>query len=281
MNKVPGKINHLKISELSRLTGVPVSTLRLWGEHGLLVPEFTSKGYRLYSEHHIREATDIKRLRAIQGLSLAAIRASMLEKADHEDTTRIIATASPLLEDENSLGDRLRQLRLDAKLTIKDVAERTGVKKSRLASMERTSLGMKIPEIQMLAKFYGVTLTTLMAEKLEADHREVVTKAGAGEILPTLGKGLRIEQLGTGRDMMDCQRWFIEPGVSSHGSYSHEGEELILVLIGEFEITIEETRVHRLSQGDSIYFNSNWKHSWKNPGRTTAVLMWVNTPPTF
>jgi mannose-6-phosphate isomerase-like protein (cupin superfamily) len=98
---------------------------------------------------------------------------------------------------------------------------------------------------------------------------------------PTLGSGLRIEQLATGRDMMDCQRWYIEPGVGSHGAYEHDGEEFIYVLLGRFQIAIEGRDMVTLNQGESIYFRSNLRHSWQNPGQTTTVVLWVNTPPTF
>lgn len=269
----------LKISDLSRLTGVPVSTLRVWGEYGLLSPEFTPKGYRIYNESHVKQASDIKRLRTIQGLSLTAIKAALLDS----DTAETVAAGEPPpdVRSDNSIGGRLRSLRRSGRLTIREVAQKTGINPTVLASIERTSLGVQIPEVKALADFYGVTVTSLMSESLTDQNSETITRSKGGRILPTLGKGLRIEQLATGRDMMDCQRWFIEPGINSHGAYNHEGEEFVYVLLGEFEITIEETRVHRLRQGESVYFKSNWKHSWYNPGQTITVLLWVNTPPSF
>lgn len=273
----------LKISDLSRLTGVPVSTLRVWGERGLLTPRVTPAGYRIYTQDHVKQVADIKRLRTLQGLSIAAIKAALPNADIYSDQ----ATGEPpserksLSATSNSVGDKLRSLRQSRKLTIREVANQTGIPQSVLASIERTSLGVQIPEAKTLASFYGVTITSLMATSLTEDNKEVISASDGGQVLPTLGKGLRIEQLATGRDMMDCQRWFIEPGVNSHGGYSHDGEEFVYVLLGEFRITIEDTRVHHLRQGDSIYFKSNWKHAWSNPGQTTTVLIWVNTPPSF
>lgn len=275
----------LKISDVSRLSGVPVSTLRVWGERGLLNPAISPSGYRIYNEDHIRRALDIKRLRTIQGLSITAIKAALnqaVEPVFVEPTGREPPTdaqaADPI---SGAIGGKLRALRRASNLTIREVAERVGISASALASIERTSLGVRIPEAKALADFYGVTLTSLMADPLSEFNKEVTTTSGGGQILPTLGKGLRIEQLATGREMMDCQRWFIEPGVDSHGAYSHDGEEFVYVLLGEFEITIETQRAHHLRQGESIYFKSNWKHSWRNPGNTICVLLWVNTPPSF
>lgn len=272
----------LKISDLSRLTGVPVSTLRVWGERGLLTPRVTPAGYRIYTQDHVKQVADIKRLRTLQGLSIAAIKAALPNGDTYSDQSiEETQTEKRQYSTTNSVGDKLRSLRQSRKLTIREVANQTGIAQSVLASIERTSLGVQIPEAKTLASFYGVTITSLMATPLTEDNKEVISASEGGQVLPTLGKGLRIEQLATGRDMMDCQRWFIEPGVNSHGGYSHDGEEFVYVLFGEFRITIEETRVHQLRQGDSIYFKSNWKHAWSNPGQTTTVLIWVNTPPSF
>jgi transcriptional regulator with XRE-family HTH domain len=273
--------NNLKISDVSRLTGVPVSTLRVWGERGLLNPQITPKGYRIYNENHVKQVTDIKRMRTLQGLSITAIKTALPDAALSVAVNGRADVAAKTGLAANPVGKRLRALRRSSNYTIREVADKTGVDPSVLASIERTSLGVQIPEAKALAAFYGVTLTSLMATELSEANSEVLTKSEGGQILPTLGKGLRIEQLATGRDMMDCQRWFIEPGVNSHGAYSHDGEEFVYVLLGEFELTIEGTRHHRLRQGDSIYFKSNWKHSWSNPGSTTTVLIWVNTPPSF
>jgi DNA-binding transcriptional MerR regulator/mannose-6-phosphate isomerase-like protein (cupin superfamily) len=269
---VPVAGPQLKISDLSRLTGIPSTTLRFWSDNGLLSPHITAKGYRVFDESHVAQAQNIRRLRALQGLSIAAVKSTL------PDST---AGRKSLTAAGNPVGVRLRRLREQAGLTLRSVSSETGIPPAVLASIERTSLGVRIADAKTLASFFGVTLTTLMAEP-EGNHpTEVVTGPEGGAILPTLGKGLRIEQLAPVRAAMDCQRWNIEPGVSSHGSYAHEGEELIYVLFGQFEIVLEETRTTRLHQGESIYFPSTTRHAWSNPGQTTTVLMWVNTPPTF
>lgn len=54
---------HLRIGEVSRRTGVPVSTLRAWERrYDLLDPERTEGGHRLYRD------TDVERVRAMQSL---------------------------------------------------------------------------------------------------------------------------------------------------------------------------------------------------------------------
>ena len=44
---------------------------------------------------------------------------------------------------------------------------------------------------------------------------------------------------------------------------------------------LDEIECHGLEPGDSFSFESTLGHRWYNPGKTDAVLRWVNTPPTF
>lgn len=268
----------LRISDLSRLTGIPVSTLRFWCDQNLLVPHVTSTGHRMFEERHVQEVQAIQRLRKVQGLSIAAVKSTM---ANIGPPSTIASSQASPANGEGTVGHKLRQFRLNARLTLRELSDATGLSPSVLASIERTSLGVGIAEAKALAKYFGVTLTELMTPESGQTVGEIVTYSQGGPMQPTLGSGLRIEQLATGRGMMDCQRWYIEPGVGSHGAYEHDGEEFIYVLLGRFQIAIEDRDMLTLNQGESIYFRSNLRHSWQNPGQTTAVVLWVNTPPTF
>lgn len=266
----------LRISDLSRLTGIPVSTLRYWCDQNLLTPRVTPTGHRYFEQHHVDEAKNVLRLRKVQGLSITAVKSTVPQQT--------IATAqgkSAPAERPNTVGDHLRSMRLAKKLTLRELSRRTGIEQSVLASIERTSLGVNIAEARQLAHYFGVTLTDLMAEAAAETQKPIVTPASGGPLQPTLGSGLRIEQMASGHGMMDCQRWYIEPGINSHGSYEHEGEEFIYVLFGQLSLTINGSEPYLLGQGESIYFRSKLKHAWSNPGKTTTILLWVNTPPTF
>jgi len=54
--------------------------------------------------------------------------------------------------------------------------------------------------------------------------------------------------------------------------YRHEGEEFVYVLTGEAEITVEGKKT-RLSQKESLRFNSNLDHHLSNPGDKESELL--------
>jgi mannose-6-phosphate isomerase-like protein (cupin superfamily) len=89
-----------------------------------------------------------------------------------------------------------------------------------------------------------------------------------------------MELLAWGNTVMEPHLFRVAPAAESGDSYTHEGEEFLYILRGEFAITLNSEE-YRLKRGDSFYFESATPHRWKNPGRTETLLLWVNTPPTF
>ena len=81
--------------------------------------------------------------------------------------------------------------------------------------------------------------------------------------------------------MLECMLFRVARRAGSDGSYSHAGEEFIYMLRGELEIWLDETERHVLRASDGFWFESNLGHRWFNPSSEEAVLIWVNTPPTF
>lgn len=259
----------LKISDVARLADVSVSTIRVWEAKGLLKPSYSDGGRRLYTTNDVEKALQIKRMRSGRGMPLTDIASTLKNGSNGKSSVDKNATASV-----SDVGPILRKLRTEKRLTLKEVADAVELTPAELASTERTSMGLDVPALKRLATFFGTTLNGIMGAAVPTDGKEIVTR-DRGVILPRLGVGLMVERFGSGADMMDCQRWTIEPGVSSNGSYRHEGEEFIAVLSGTFEITLADERVYVLTQGDTIYFKSGIPHSWRNPGPIKTEMIWI------
>jgi mannose-6-phosphate isomerase-like protein (cupin superfamily) len=80
---------------------------------------------------------------------------------------------------------------------------------------------------------------------------------------------------------MEPHLFRIKSGGSSGEPYTHEGEEFLYILRGEFEIWLNTDEHYRMKPGDSLYFQSTTPHRWRNPGKSESWLLWINTPPTF
>jgi len=277
----PGRF---RIADVANLCGVSASTLRSWEQHGLIKPEYTNTGQRLYSDANLEQIRDIKRLRVVQGLSLTAIRA-MRGRQPNSEQVKDSSPASPpaQLRDAGGIGPRLRVLRKEKGLSLREVAAKTGLAASFISTLERTSLGASATSIRKLVACLDTTVFELSSQvkSLHQGGNSGVVRSEEARVVPMLGPDIQIEQRALRGAMMDCQKWILQPSSESEEAYAHEGEEFIFVLRGSLEINLDVHERHVLNSGDSIYFDSTRIHSWRNSGEEEAEVIWVNTPPSF
>lgn len=262
----------MPIHAAAEALGVNPSTLRLWERSGLLTPRRTPNGHRRYTPQDLNRIRDIKRLRLMQGLNHAAIRSIL--KVDGAAPSGVCQTS-----DDQELGRQLHAIRVRRGLTLREVSRRTGLAISFINSIEHGIGRPSVASLTKLARSYRTTISALSGRRVGSTGK--VIRAGRYRTLPILGKGIKVEQLAEGQWAMECQRFTIRPGAGSEGPYAHKGEEFIHVLAGRVEIILDGREQYRLGPGDSAYFESTSYHAWRNPGSETAVLLWINTPPTF
>jgi transcriptional regulator with XRE-family HTH domain len=209
-------------------------------------------------------------LRRVQGLNAAAIAREL------KDEGLLREGAPSQTPDSSLLGRQLRKLRIQRGESLSTVAESVGVSIGFLSNLERSQSGASIGIMRKLAQYYGLNILDFF-DPLDASGplvRPKDRKALDG------GPGVRMELLAFGKITMEPHLFTVEPGAGSGGSYAHEGEEFLYLIRGRLTITLEGEQ-YDLRQGDSFYFRSRTPHQWSNPGKSTTLMLWVNTPPTF
>ena len=257
----------LRISEVARRVGISSSALRAWEALGLVTPQRTQSRYRLYGESDVRLLRRAIFLRRARGLNPPAI-VHVLKRQG--------VVTSPA---EGTLVPRQRFRRLRAKrgLSLAQVAKATGVSVGFLSALERGQMRSSVATLRRIARFYRTNILSLF--ETAGDNPRLV-RPSERKILETT-PDVRMEWLAWGNTAMEPHLFRVKPGGGSGESYSHEGEEFLHLLRGEFEIWLDKGEHYRLKPGDSLYFESTTPHRWKNPGRKEAWVLWVNTPPTF
>ena len=257
----------LRISEVAARVGISSSALRSWEALGLVAPVRTQSRYRMYREEDVRLLKRAIFLRRARGLNPAAI-VHVLKRQG------VVSTPA---EKADSQGATFRRLRQRKGLSLAQVAKATGVSIGFLSALERGQMRASIATLRRIARFYGTNILSFF--EAAADNSRVV-RADERKVLETT-KGVRMELLAWGDTAMEPHLFRIKPGAGSGESYTHEGEEFLHILRGEFEIWLNADEHHQLKPGDSLYFQSSTPHRWRNPGKTESWLLWINTPPTF
>ena len=265
--KPNGTKPYLKIGDVARVVGVSPSVIRSWESLGLTRPRRTESKYRLYSAEDVKLLKRARFLRRVRGLNAPAI----LQLLKREGMVRPAPDSAG-----GVIGVRLRQLRVRRGLSLARVATAAGISVGFLSAIERSQMSASISTLRRLARFYKTNILEFF-DPTESQSRLV--RPGARKVLEA-GPGVRMELLAWGNTVMEPHLFRIAPEAGSGESYTHEGEEFLLVLRGELQLALDGEDFH-LKSGDSFYFESATPHRWKNPGRSESWVLWVNTPPTF
>ncbi len=257
----------LRISDVARRLRISSSALRAWEALGLVSPQRTASRYRMYTESDVRLLQRALFLRRARGLNPAAV-VHVLKKQG------VVTAPTDALQ---SPGQRFRRLRIKRGLSLAQVARATKVSVGFLSALERGQMRSSVATLQRIARFYKTNILSMFETNGDAPH---LVRPSQRKVLETSAK-VRMELLAWGNTTMEPHLFRIKPGGTSGESYTHEGEEFLHVLRGEFEIWLHDRNHYRLKSGDSLYFESSTPHRWKNPGRSEAWILWVNTPHTF
>jgi len=182
-------------------------------------------------------------------------------------------------EGTHFLGMRIRVLRKKRGLTLVQLATQSDLTAGYLSQLERNLCFPSVPALFAIARSLGVTPQYFFAsegQKNTADGDCIIRKNQRLRIHYEDGvtDELLSPQPCRQLEMLHCR---FPPGVYTHKSYSHEGEEAGLVLSGRFELWIGE-RHFLLEEGDSFCFSSKEPHRYGNPGKSDTLVLWVNSP---
>jgi quercetin dioxygenase-like cupin family protein/DNA-binding transcriptional regulator YiaG len=183
----------------------------------------------------------------------------------------------------SAIGIRIKHARTLRGLTLKQLAARVGLSEGMLSKVEN---GLATPSLASLHQL-ALCLDSNVAELVTApDSMSPVLHAGQHPIVdfpgPKGGPKIKLERVVPPRrgQLIQGDIHVIEPGAESMERISHAGEEIGYVIEGQFELRVGE-EAYLLSAGATFYFPSDVPHGYRNPGRTTTRVFWINSPPTF
>lgn len=183
------------------------------------------------------------------------------------------------------IGAQLKRERRLRGLRLQDVADATGLSKSLISKIENNKASPSLSTLHRVAKALNTSVSALFAmdETLDKVVHRPHDRPIAGKIQTMVEwDGIEAEIMvpyENGR-LLEGFVFVMEPGGHSGGLLQHDGEECGYVLEGELELTVDGT-TYLLNPGDSFFFNSDKPHAYRNPGKVTTRVIWINTPPTF
>lgn len=187
--------------------------------------------------------------------------------------------------DYRPIGHQIRRERKIHKLRLKDLAEATGLSISLISKIEHNKVDPSLSTLHRLAKALDTSVSALFLreEGLDRVVHKPAERPVAGRVQGMVDwEGIVAEVMVPYREgrLLEGFIFLMEPGGHSGGRLQHDGEECGYVLEGQLELDVGDVHYH-LEAGDSFFFSSEIPHAYRNPGDTTARVIWINTPPTF
>ena len=192
--------------------------------------------------------------------------------------TAATATATA---DVTALGPRVRALREGMRLSLRDLAERSGVSAPMLSQVER---GETSPTLSVAARIAGgLDLSLSQLLRLDEGGNVSVVRAAQRTAGGARARGHSYEVLTPTLpgQRAEVSMHVLKPGAHTAGEDDppmHEpgARETAVVLEGTLTLHCDG-EAHDLEEGDSVTFDSDLPHRFENPGGTPTRFLAVVT----
>lgn len=176
-----------------------------------------------------------------------------------------------------ALGERVRSLREAMDLSLRDLAERSGVSAPMLSQVERGETSPTLAVAEKIAAGLELSLSQLL--RLDEDRHVVVLRSGEGRTRRRRGHAVEELTPPLPGQRADVSVHTLAPGAATGGPDDppmHEpgSRETAVVLKGTAELFIDGSR-HELAEGDSVTFDADLSHHFENNGAADARLIAV------
>ena len=180
-----------------------------------------------------------------------------------QDPHRLRGTREKVLE--IAIGREVRAHRLTQRITVAELAAKTGLSAGMLSKIENGQTSPSLTTLQTLANVFSLPITAFF-RGFEERRRAVHTKAGAGVEAERAGtraghQYTLLGHIGTNASGVVVEPYMIELTDKSDifPTFQHSGIETIYMLEGEVHYRHGDD-VYELAPGDTLFFDADAPH---------------------
>src|SRR6186997_3633539 len=173
---------------------------------------------------------------------------------------------APAVSEDGAVGARVRSLREAMDLSLRDLAERSGVSAPMLSQVERGETSPTLAVAGRIAAGLDLSLSQLL--RLDEDGHVIVVRRGAGRRRRRGGHAVEELTPPLPGQRADVSRHRLDPGATTGGAGDpplHEpgSRETAVLLEGRAVLVIDGER-HELRAGDCVTFDADLVHHFHN-----------------
>lgn len=178
----------------------------------------------------------------------------------------------------NSIGSKIKELRTQNKMTLKELSEKTGFSIGFLSQLERGLTSIAADSLEKIAKALNTELAYFFSFKNR--NKKAIIRSYEKEVFQVCGSFIHYH-LTNSKDQKQMLPRLIQilPGENKEDldQYLHEGEEFVYVIEGVLTLFINNEQ-HELYPGDSAHYSSQKPHNWANYTSKMVQFIVVSNP---
>ena len=177
------------------------------------------------------------------------------------------------------IGEKIKQLRLQHRLTQEELANRCELSKGFISQLERDLTSPSIATLMDILECLGTNLKDFFSESAEeklvfGPQDYPVKEDDSGSVtwlVPSAQK-----------NSMEPILLELSPGGKSPVLPPLESEEFGYVLSGRIKlVNLDAGKVYTVKKGQTFYVKGSFSHCLKNDSAQPARVLWICTPPIF
>ncbi len=182
------------------------------------------------------------------------------------------------------VGARIKRLRKERGLTLKDLEARADVSAAHLSEIERGATSPTLGSLARIARALGTSTAFFFEENDLGEVSLVTVKDRVREVVHAKGgarrDGAALERLTAGipGGRLHARRVELAPGSAYRAErHAHAGTETIVVTAGRVRVEAGDASLE-LGAGDAASFDATLPHGYANASRDQpAALIWIAT----
>ena len=178
------------------------------------------------------------------------------------------------------IGNRMRELRKNKKVTLVELSKQTGIAQATLSRIETGTMVGTVESHRKIAEALGLGLAELYAP-LDRRYQEIAhAKKETPRKVVHQGRGCQTEILTSEVTKKKITPLLVTLGGNSNTSLEQNErgvEKFVWVLEGEVEAKVEKDNFP-LKTGETLYFDASLPHRLSNPKAKTAKLFVAVSP---
>ena len=176
-----------------------------------------------------------------------------------------------------NIGEKVKSLRNERGMTLKQLSEATGLSTGFLSQFERGITTIAVEHLSTIAALFEVRMNYFFEEEIEVEpiirgYDQPVIHELNNMIYKQLSRSPQDKKIAPKMiEIMPHERRELPT------TYPHQGEEFVYVLEGILTLVIED-KTYQLYPGDSAHYFSTIDHNWDNQTSNVVKFIVVHYP---